>query len=154
MKYRSLIERAFTPIMACGMVAILMACTPEPKVTGESGLNQDPTMRLWHVYDNCRRATNLEEQKGQALLLHHSVLWRIRDGTMEFARRSVDIEALAASCNLLAGSAMIEAGEIKEASTIYQFALAHANTPELTSLKAQAETALNELRTSPTRLRD
>jgi hypothetical protein len=73
---------------------------------------------------------------------------------MEFARRSVDIEALAASCNLLAGSAMIKAGEVQEASTIYQFALVHANTPELTSLKAQAETALNELRTSPTRLRD
>jgi hypothetical protein len=154
MKCRSLIERALTPVMACGIVAILMACTPEPKVTGESGLNQDPTMRLWHVYDHCRRATNLEEQKGQALLLHHSVLWRIRDGTMEFARRSVDIEALAASCNLLAGSAMIEAGEIQEASTIYQFALVHANTPELTSLKVQAETALNGLRTSPSRLRD
>jgi hypothetical protein len=140
--------------MACGMAAILMACSPEPQITGESGLNQDPTMRLWHVYDSCRRATNLEEQKGQALLLHHFVLWRMRDGTTEFARRSVDSEALAASCNLLAGSAMIEAGEIQEASTIYQFALVHANTPELTSLKVQAETALNELRISPTRLRD
>jgi hypothetical protein len=130
------------------MVAILLACDPEPRVAGELSLNRDPTMRLWHVYDHCRRATNLEEQKGQALLLHHSVLLQPDDGASLHARRSVDIEALAASCNLFAGSAMMEAGEIEEATTLYQLALLHANTPDLASLKGQAQNALNELRTS------
>jgi hypothetical protein len=134
--------------VVCGMVAILLACNPEPKVTGELSPNQDPTMRLWQVYDHCRRATNLEEQKGQALLLHHSFLLQPDDEASTHARRSVDIEALAASCNLLAGSAMMEAGEIREARTLYQLALLHANTPDLASVKEQAQTALNELRIS------
>jgi hypothetical protein len=134
--------------VVCGMVAILLACNPEPKVTGELSPNQDPTMRLWHVYDHCRRATNLEEQKGQALLLHHSVLLQPDDEASTNTRRSVDIEALAASCNLLAGSAVMEAGEIREARTLYQLALLHANTPDLASVKEQAQSALDELRTS------
>lgn len=132
----------------CGMVALLLACDPEPRVTGQLSLNQDPTMRLWHVYDHCRKATNLEEQKGQALLLHHSVLLQPDDGAGPPVRRSVNIEALAASCNLLAGSAMREAGEIREATTLYQLALLHANTPDLVTFKGQAQSALNELRTS------
>jgi hypothetical protein len=43
---------------------------------------------------------------------------------------------------------MMEAGEIEEARTLYQLALLHANTPDLISLKGQAQSALNELRTS------
>lgn len=105
-------------------------------------------MRLWQVYDHCRSATNLEEQKGHALLLHHSVLLRSDDGASTHARRSVDIEALAAFCNLLAGSAMMEAGEVREATILYHLALLHANTPDLASLKGQAQRALNDLRTS------
>ena len=147
MKNRTFIGGVSLAFVASNIV-ILLACTPEPKVKGELSLSQDPTMRLWQVYDHCRRATNLEERKGQALLLHHSVLWRTDDGAIQLTRRSVDIEALAASCNLLTASAMLEAGEIQEASTVYQFALLHANTPELAPLKAQAESALNELRTS------
>lgn len=132
----------------CGVAAVLLACNPEPRGVGELGLNQDPTMRLWQVYDHCRRATNLEEQKGQALLLHHSVLLQPDDGARLYARRSVDIEALAASCSLLAGSAIRDAGEIREATTLYQLALLHANTPDLASLKGQAQSALDVLQTS------
>lgn len=145
-KNRTTYSSAFA---VCGIVAFLLACNPEPRVSREPRLDQDATMRLWQVYDHCRRATNLEEQKGQALLLHHSVLLRPDDGMSTYARRSVDIEALAASCNLLAGSATMEAGKIEEATTLYQLALLHANTPDLDSLKGQAESALNELRTSP-----
>jgi hypothetical protein len=61
-------------LAVCGIVAFLLVCNPEPRVSRESRLDQDATMRLWQVYDHCRRATNLEEQKGQALLLHHSFL--------------------------------------------------------------------------------
>ena len=149
MKNQTLINRASLAFAACGILVSLLACHPEPKVAGEHSVNQDPTMRLWQVYDHCRKSTNLEERKGQALLLHHSVLLRTNDGATQLPRRSVNIEALAASCNLLAASAMVEAGEIQEASTVYYLALLHANTPDLASLRTRAQSALNELQTSP-----
>lgn len=134
--------------VTCGMAALLLACSPKPKIAGELNRNQDPTMQLWQVYDHCRRTTNIEERKGQAFLLHHSVILRSEDRRTRQARRSVDIATLAASCDLLTGSAMVEAGEVRQASTLYRLVLLYADAPGLTSLKKRARSALNEIQTS------
>ena len=148
MKSQTILGDITLACATCGMVAVLLACSPKPKIAGELNRNRDSTMQLWQVYDHCRRTTNIEERKGQAFLLHHSVILRSEDRRTRQARRSVDIATMAASCDLLTGSAMVEAGEVRQASTIYHLVLLYADTPGLTSLKKRARSALNEIQAS------
>ena len=141
----------------CGWVVIVsglvlsLSCrhapTP-PEPTPPVPASLDTTMSLWTTYLDCRHQVQLEPRKGAALVLLDRAESQSPPDVERWRRRSVSLQALAASCSLLVGAEMIKSGETQQAQILYQRVLDQPPLPELATYKMAAQRVLTNLVTS------
>ncbi|GKS58009.1 hypothetical protein YTPLAS18_15360 [Nitrospira sp.] len=130
------------------MSGLLLTSSCRQSSTGPSHTvptRADSTMSLWTTYLGCRQHTELEPRKGAAIVLLDRAESESHIDLERSRRRSVSLQALAASCGLLVGAAMVESGEAQQAVVLYRRVLEQPRLPELVSYKTAARRALASL---------
>ena len=131
--------------MTAASLVLLTACGTPTASPPRTSTELEPTMSLWTLYLGCRNDAGLEMRKGTAIVLLERAKSSARAERLGRLRRSVDLQAMAASCGLLVGEALVKSGDLRDAKVVYRRIIEQPAVPDLESYKIAAHRALADI---------